>query len=37
MQNIIKANIEKFKLLTMEADPTKRAAEIRLLAEMGES
>jgi hypothetical protein len=36
MQSIIEANIERFKLLTMEADPTKRAMEIRLLAEKGE-
>jgi hypothetical protein len=34
MQSIIKANIERFKLLlTTEIDPTKRAMEIRLLAE----
>jgi hypothetical protein len=34
MQSIIKANIERFKLLlTTETDPTKRAMEIRLLAE----
>jgi hypothetical protein len=34
MQSIIKANIERFKLLlSTEADPTKRAMEIRLLAE----
>ena len=34
MQSTIKANIERFKLLlTTEADPTKRAMEIRLLAE----
>lgn len=33
-QSIITANIERFKLLlTMETDPTKRAMEIRLLAE----
>ena len=34
MQSIIKANIARFKLLlSTEADPTKRAMEIRLLAE----
>ncbi|MGD0421355.1 MAG: hypothetical protein ABSA68_17540 [Xanthobacteraceae bacterium] len=34
MQSVIKANIERFKLLlTTETDPTKRATEIRLLAE----
>jgi hypothetical protein len=34
MDRIIKANIERFKLLLeTEADPTKRAMEIRLLAE----
>ena len=34
MYNIIKANIERFKLLLQtETDPTKRAMEIRLLAE----
>jgi hypothetical protein len=34
MQSIIKANVERFKLLlSTEADPTKRAMEIRLLAE----
>jgi len=33
-QSVIKANIERFKLLlTTETDPTKRATEIRLLAE----
>jgi hypothetical protein len=34
MQSIVKANIERFKLLlTTEIDPTKRAMENRLLAE----
>ena len=34
MDRIIKANIERFKLLLeTETDPTKRAMEIRLLAE----
>jgi hypothetical protein len=34
MQSIIKANVERFKLLlSTETDPTKRAMEIRLLAE----
>jgi hypothetical protein len=34
MDRIIKANIERFKLLLeSETDPTKRAMEIRLLAE----
>ena len=34
MQSIIKANVERFKLLlSTETDPTKWAMEIRLLAE----
>lgn len=34
MRTIIQANIERFKLLLQkETDPTKRAMEIRLLAE----
>jgi len=34
MYSIIKANIERFKLLLQtETDPTKRAMEMRLLAE----
>jgi len=34
MRTIIQANIERFKLLLEdESDPTKRAMEIRLLAE----
>jgi hypothetical protein len=34
MQSIIKANIERFKLLlTTEPDPTRRATVIRLLSE----
>ena len=34
MRRIIKANIERFKeLLKTETDPTKRAMEMRLLAE----
>ena len=34
MQRIIQANIDRFKLLLeTETDPTKRAIEIRLLAE----
>ncbi len=34
MQSIIKANIERFKsLLSTETEPSKRAMEIRLLAE----
>ena len=34
MRRIIQANIDKFKLLLKtETDPTKRAVEIRLLAE----
>jgi hypothetical protein len=34
MHEIIQANIERFKfLLQTETDPTKRAMEIRLLAE----
>lgn len=34
MHKIIKANIERFKLLLQtETDPTKRAMELRLLAE----
>jgi len=34
MRSIIKANVERFKLLlSTETDPTKRAMEIRLLAE----
>ena len=34
MRRIIQANIERFKLLLKtETDPTKRAMEIRLLAE----
>ena len=34
MDRIIKANIERFKLLLeTETDPTKRTMEIRLLAE----
>ncbi len=34
MRRIIQANIDRFKLLLeTEADPTKRAMEIRLLAE----
>jgi hypothetical protein len=34
VHRIIKANIERFKLLLQtETDPTKRAMEIRLLAE----
>ncbi len=34
MHRIVKANIERFKLLlTTEVDPTKRAMIIRLLAE----
>ena len=34
MQRIVQANIERFKLLLQtETDPTKRAMEIRLLAE----
>jgi hypothetical protein len=34
MHRIMKANIERFqKLLESETDPTKRAMELRLLAE----
>lgn len=34
MRRIIQANIDRFKeLLKIETDPTKRAMEIRLLAE----
>lgn len=34
MRRIIKANIDRFKLLLKtETDPTKRAIEVRLLAE----
>jgi hypothetical protein len=34
MRRIIQANIDRFKLLLQtETDPTKRAVEIRLLAE----
>ena len=34
MRRIIQANIDRFKeLLKMETDPTKRAMEMRLLAE----
>jgi hypothetical protein len=34
MYRIIKANIDRFnKLLASESDPTKRAMELRLLAE----
>lgn len=34
MHRIIKANIDRFnKLLASESDPTKRAMELRLLAE----
>lgn len=34
MRRIIQANIDRFKaLLEIETDPTKRAIEVRLLAE----